>query len=397
VRRIPPGWLFVVLVAALILLFRPHGGKDTELSALTGSVTEVPAEAEPGSLFLRFEPVPARSLTSLVSGRSSVGALQVTGSASAVTVRVTSPDGLFAPAAFALPEVAESGSVHVELSFLPAALEGDARDVPLDFVVGYADAANALHEQRYRGMLPVLPRTVVEDAPEGYARFVTGRDPTLRDYAAGLLGGLAPDSLEGERLIARWLYESLSLALEEREGIRFPAEVISAGSGSRDEQAIAYAALLSAAGLDPALVSTPDGLLAGYFDTRGYIVPLRPGEGSYEDALSAGIAAMGGSYEIIALSDAWTRYPPAPYAGNVKAPAMGRQLGRCAVEKASESLWRATLPLRFTGTGVGCAGMVHSDGGRRGGERFACFPVEGTLETEMTALLVGDDVSCEGI
>ncbi len=371
-----------------------------------------------------FAPGEAASLTSLVSaGRSSIGTLTVRNAGDAVTnvkVVVTPQGGEFAPKEFALGELdaGEAAEQDVSLAFTDSALSLAGESLSFTVLVGFADSANLLHEEDARFAYPVLGYRLVEDAPKGYARFVPQEDPVLARFVAHHLGGVgAGESLESQRLAARWLFESLrtlNITIESGASapasgeVRFPAETLSELNASPVDLAVLVAGLLRHAGFDAALVLKGDRLLAAYVDSRGYLIPIVAEAKDYEEALTLGIAAVQNSdYVVVPLSEAWKEYPPAPFKSDTlplgEWPEVTRQIGRCGTEAAAVGISRAKVPVRLSNTGsapgLGCVGLISFEFDQRSGEKFQCYPLRPhqVIETELSTLVVGSGVSCEEI
>lgn len=367
-----------------------------------------------------FAPGEAASLTSLVSaGRSSIGTLTVRNAGDAVTnvkLVVTSPDGVFSPAEFALGELGagESAEQDILISFTDSALGVEGESLAFKALVGFADSANLIHEEDAQFAYPVLGYRLVEDAPKGYARFVPQEDPVLARFIAHHLGGVgAGESLESQRLAARWLFESLrtlDITLESGASgeVRFPAETLSELNASPIDLAVLVAGLLHHAGFEAALVLKGERLLAAYVDSRGYLIPIVAEAKDYEEALTLGIAAVQSSdYVVVPLREAWKEYPPAPFKSDTlplgEWPEVTRQIGRCGTEAAAVGISRAKVPVRLSNTGsapgLGCVGLISFEFDQRSGEKFQCYPLRPrqVIETELSTLVVGSGVSCEEI
>ena len=371
-----------------------------------------------------FAPGEPASLTSLVSAeRSTIGTLTLRNAGEAVTnlkVVVTPQGGEFAPEEFALGALGagEEAEQDITLSFTDSALSLAGESLPFTVLVGFADSANLLHEEDAQFAYPVLGYRLVEDAPKGYARFVPQEDPVLARFIAHHLGGVgAGESLESQRLAARWLFESLltlNITLESGASapasgeVRFPAETLSELKASPVDLAVLVAGLLHHAGFEAALVLKGERLLAAYVDSRGYLIPIVAEAKDYEEALTLGIAAVQDSdYSVVQLSEAWKEYPPAPFKSDALSfgewPEVTRQIGRCGTEAAAVGISRAKVPVRLSNTGdapgLGCVGLVSYEFDQRSGEKFQCYPLRPhqVLETELSTLVVGSGVSCEEI
>lgn len=398
----------------------PPEVQDTVPEAVAGPQPEAPEQ-----FTLAFEPAGAASLTTLAtSGEMRAGTVTLINNgdeASNVKLSVRSPDGLFTSIEIGLGtlESGESRSEELSLDFSEEAaghgLAGDASlSILLKFALGFADADNFLHQQSYSSTLPVLGRRVVEDAPRGYARFVPQSDPVIERFVAEHLGGVrAKDTLESQRLSARWIFESLQtldigMLPDSQHEVRFPAESLSERTATPTDLAVLYAALLNSAGFDAALISSGERLLPAYVDPRGYIVPLAPDAPDYEEALTRAVALLQeGPYSTTVLEDVWTEFPSAKFPSEKLSigewPTMTRQVGRCALEPLAVGVSKAKVPVRLSNTGaavgIGCVGLVGYESDQRSGTIFECYTVNpgGVLDTELSTLVIGNSPSCEEI
>ncbi len=371
-------------------------------------------------IILEFEPASAQSLTTLVTADDvTVGTLTVTNPGKAVTnvkASILSPEGLYIPdeVRFGSLKSGESRSEEVVLTFTDAVLANVSFEVPLTIVVGFADDNNFLHEKKSYWTYPVLSHRILDNAPKGYVRFIPKKDVVLEQYVAQHLGGVrAKDSIESQRLSARWIFESLqTLEIEvlpdNRNEARFPAETLSERKGSPTDLAILFAGLLHHTGFDTALVIQGDDIMAAYVDSRGYVTPVMADAEDYNDALDLGLKKiMEAEYEVLRLGDGWSLYSSARFPSGLLElgdwPALTRQNGRCTLEYVADEVTRAKVPVRLSNTGdapgLGCVGLVAYVGEQRSGEKFMCYVVKPgqMIDTELTHLVMGDDPSCEDL
>ncbi len=400
-----------------------ESAEDEQPEARDANAVAEPQPEAPEQFTLAFEPAGAASLTTLAtSGEMRAGTVTLTNNGDGVSnvkLSARSPDGLFTPIEILLGtlESGESRSEELSLDFSEEAvgLAGDASlSILLKFALGFADADNFLHQQSYSSTLPVLGRRVVEDAPRGYARFVPQSEPVIERFVAEHLGGVrAKDTLESQRLSARWIFESLQtldigMLPDSQQEVRFPAESLSERTATPTDLAVLYAALLHSAGFDAALISTEGRLLPAYVDPRGYIVPLAPDAPDYEEALTQAVALLQeGPYSTTVLEDVWTEFPSAKFPSEKLSigewPTMTRQVGRCALEPLAVGVSKAKVPVRLSNTGtavgIGCVGLVHYNSDQRSGTIFECYTVNpgGVLDTELSTLVIGNSPSCEEI
>ncbi len=175
----------------------------------------------------------------------------------------------------------------------------------------------------YAAEIPLFPINYFNwKVPEAAAAWADSDDPAVRDMALDATLGAVPATDREKERAARQIFghiQARSVQVRNPSGagpcysdtVAFPADVLKSRSGDCAELAFLFAASMEAAGMESAIIKTPDTVLAAYAKLDGSLVPadLRALDGSdFASAVANGEAEYSrypsGSV-VVWLEDQW--------------------------------------------------------------------------------------------
>jgi len=286
--------------------------------------------------------------------------------------------------------VSKSGQTNeeVSLSFSDSILDiTSEQKIPLSVKIEYYNSANKKYESSESFDLEVLGRNYFSwSYPEMVSSWVTPSQPTIREFASKSTGGLATYSSSTKQLMAaRWLFENMRAygvkyttdAHVSGDYVQFPIETLKNKGGDCEDNAILFASLLEAVGIESFVVLVPGHAYAGYVNKEGEKVFVETTSSQFNY-----FSDDGSEKEIIYPSNQWSNYPQVilPETTELNMPAITKQITKsCGVSFTLSQGWISKAEVQFSNSGnapgAGCAAMTTYSGSSKIGEDLTCWSV----------------------
>ena len=345
-----------------------------------------------------------KSVTYLKAKERTIASLTISNSGNSmakdVSVRLSSPESYFND------EVVNVGNIYVG--------DQQSRDVQLDFTnkaldissqtqlkaniqLNFEDEHNRAHSSSETATLQLMGKNFMDwSNPYEISSWITPNHPIIKEFASRATSGLAAASSVGtvkeQELAARWLLESMrAYGIKyvndpfNRQGdyVQFPTETLSNKAGDCEDNAVLYASLLSAIGMEPVIFLTPGHAFAGYINKDGVYVPIETTSLDYDTALALGINNVNQNKEntqIVKLD--WNNNPQVilPVDTNIKLPSISKNIGECGISFNLQDFFVASVPVTFSNSGevpgAGCAiASVYANGVVKD-EEIGCWVIQ---------------------
>ena len=353
-----------------------------------------------------------KSVTYFKAKEREVGSLTVSNSGNSkaknVNVKISSPENYFNDEVIQLGEISEdkSRTKSFSLIFTEKALDITSKiELKLSISLTFEDEDNREHMDFKTATFLVEGRNyLVWYEPEEIASWITTNHPTIKEFASKSTAGLAASSRVGslwsQELAARWLLESMrAYGIRyvndpfNRAGdyIQFPTETLINKAGDCEDNAVLYASLLGAVGIEPVIFLTPRHAFAGYKNIEGKLVPIETTSLDFDTALASGkfnIEKNKDNLEIIELD--WQSNPQVilPVNKDLKLPSITKNIGECKTSFNFKNLFVASVKITFTTSGevkgAGCASVITYQDGKKKDEVQECWTLNPKETKEVT-------------
>jgi len=357
-----------------------------------------------------FVPSDLKSITYYKAKERSIGAITLSNIGNSiakdVTLTLSSPNGYFNN------EILNFGSVSggsrqsksIKIGFTDKALEiSTETELKLNIAMNFKDEHNRAHSDSETATFKVMGKNYISWLkPEEIASWITPNHPLVKEFASKSTAGLAADSSFGtkknQELAARWLLESMRAygiryvndpLSRAGDFVQFPTELLTNKAGDCEDNAVLYASLLAAIGMEPVIILTPSHAFAGYIDKEGELTPIETTSLDFDTALYSGrrnIEENQNAVQIIELD--WWNNPQVilPVKQELKLPSITKQIGECGVSFNLQDLFVASVPITFTNSGevpgAGCAAVSIYESGILRDEKVDCWVIQpGEIKT----------------
>ncbi|MAE42387.1 hypothetical protein CMO93_01335 [Candidatus Woesearchaeota archaeon] len=356
-------------------------------------------------LSANFQQSTTKSITYFKAKERVIGTLTVSNTGNSIAkntkVRVSSPNGYFNNEIISFGNINDGSqqSKGVSLIFTNKALDiSNKAEIKMNIKMDFEDKDNRGHSTSRTATFTVMGRNYMRwSEPREIASWITPNHPTIKEFASKATAGLAASSDVGttknQELAARWLLESMRAYgiryvndpfNKEGDFVQFPTETLLNKAGDCEDNAILYASLLAAVGMEPVIILTPSHAFAGYINKDGKIVPIETTSLDYDTALASGLNNVNRNkdkMQIIKLE--WNNNPQVilPLKQNLKLPSITKNIGECGTSFNFQDLFVASVPITFTNSGqvpgAGCASVtIYEEGGVLRDEEIGCWVIQ---------------------
>ena len=346
-----------------------------------------------------------KAITYFKAKNRDVGTLTISNTGNSVAknvkVKLTSPDG------YTDEQIINFGSINevsqqsksISLTFTDKALDISS-EANLKFNVGmsFQDEDNREHSDSETFDFEVMGKNfMIWTNPNEIASWITPNHPIIKEFASKATAGLAAASSVGnsknQELAARWLLESMRAYgiryvndpfNKQGDYVQFPTETLLNKAGDCEDNAVLYASLMAAVGMEPVIILTPGHAFAGYINREDELVPVETTSLDFDTALASGINNVKqnqDNMEIIKLD--WTNNPQVilPVKQDLKLPSITKNIGECGISFNLQDLFVASVPVTFTNSGevsgAGCASVsIYEEGGILRDEKIGCWVIQ---------------------
>lgn len=353
----------------------------------------------------KFENTNVESITYYKAQKRQVGILTITNKGNSdakdIQVKISSPNNYFNNEVVSVGTIKKGSSAikQISLIFTDNALDISTRtQIKLNLDLSFNDEDNRGHKDSETGTFYVMGKNYMRwTNPDTIASWITPNHPIIKEFAskatAGLAAGYSGSTSKEQELAARWLLESMrAYGIQyandpfnmEADFVQFPTELLKNRGGDCEDNAVLYASLLAAIGMEPVFFLTPGHAFAGYKNKEGQYVPIETTSLDFDTALAAGINNLQqnqGNYQVIELN--WGKNPQVilPTSGNLQLPSITKNIGECKVSFNLQDFFVASVPITFTNSGsvpgAGCAiATIYEEGGTIRDEKVDCWTIQ---------------------
>lgn len=298
-------------------------------------------------------------------------------------------------------------SKQITLLFSDKALDISSKaDIKLNIEMDFQDKDNRDHSDSETATFTLMGKNFMSwFEPEEIASWITPNHPVIKEFASKATAGLAADSSVGsvksQELAARWLLESMRAYgiryvndpfNKEGDYVQFPTETLLNKAGDCEDNAVLYASLMAAVGMEPVIILTPGHAFAGYINKEGELVPVETTSLDFDTALASGINNVKqnqNNMQIIKLN--WANNPQVilPVKQDLKLPSITKNIGKCGISFNFPDLFVASVPITFTNSGevpgAGCASVsIYEGGGVLRDEKIGCWVIQPSETKKVT-------------
>lgn len=390
----------------------------TDTGCITGETCEnnMCVELKP-QLDITFNQYGAESVTILMgkNGKIELGEIIIKNlgndDAKNVQLEIFSSQGYFEIKTYDIGTVGKGdyASEHVTLTFDDSALElADKTNIGLIIKIIYQNSINREYSSETSVDFYVFGRnSITEGWPDSYAAWVTPHQNIIREFAAKATAGLAASSSYSypnqfrQDLAAQWLFESMRAYGVKYvndidtvgDYVQLPYEVLKRKTGDCEDNAILYASLLEAVGIDSVIIIIPSHAFAGYINYTGDLVPVETTAETFSDALEIGkseIEEYANDIKIVYLSEARSEYDEALVTDEpeIDLPAITKEVSECSTGWSWGQLLvaKADVKLYNSGTapGAGCAAVWTMENNKLKDKEIQCWTLNPSESLETT-------------
>ena len=317
-----------------------------------------------------------------------------------IKIKISSPDGYFNDEIIILESIENNNqkTEEIKLIFTDKALEIATQiQIKLNLNIEFEDEDNMAHSNSETITSIFMGKNYMSwSEPKEVESWITPNHPIIKEFASKSTAGLAASSSVGtseeQELAARWLLESMRAYgiryvndpfNKEGDYVQFPTETLTNKAGDCEDNAVLYASLLAAIGMEPVIILTPRHAFAGYINKNGELVPIETTSLDFDTALNYGINNINQNKEnmqIIKLD--WINNPQVilPIKEDLKLPSITKQIGACGLSFTFSQGWIAKSKVTFYNSGqspgAGCAAIIAYDSnGNKIDENISCWTI----------------------
>lgn len=351
-----------------------------------------------------FQQNEIKSITYFKAKERSLGTLKLqnigNSIAKNVKIKVSSLEGYFNDEIINMGSIEENNqnSIDVGLIFTDKALEISTQtQIKLNLNINFEDEDNRAHSDPETITSIFMGKNYMSwSEPKEVESWITPNHPTIKEFASKSTAGLPAYSdvstPEIQKLAARWLLESMRAYgikyvndpfNKEGDYVQFPTETLTNKAGDCEDNAVLYASLLAAIGMEPVIILTPRHAFAGYINKEGTLIPIETTSLDFDTALSSGINNINQNKEntqIIKLD--WQNNPQVilPLKQNLQLPSITKSIGECGLSFTLSQGWIAKSKVTFYNSGqspgAGCAAIIAYDSnGNKIDEDISCWTI----------------------
>lgn len=351
-----------------------------------------------------FSQTNTKSVTYFKAKNRDIGTLTISNSGNSlaknIRVKLTSPDSYIDQQIIDFGNINEGNqqSKSISLAFTDKSLEiSSETSLNLNVDMLFQDEDNKEHSDSETIDFKMMGRNFMDWRNSNeISLWITPNHPSIKEFASKATAGIAASSsvgnTENQALAARWLLESMRAYgiryvndpfNKQGDYVQFPTETLINKAGDCEDNAVLYASLLAAVGMEPVIILTPGHAFSGYINKDGKLVPIETTSLDFDTASISGLNEVKqnqGNIEIIHLD--WADNPQVilPVNHDLKLPSITKEIGECGVSFNLQDLFVASVPVTFTNSGeapgAGCAAVsIYEENKNLRDEKIGCWAI----------------------